>query len=215
MTQVAACQRCRKAIHAEQSEAWCLGCGTPLVEEIQSLLPKLVELREAAALAVAQPKPPATISRGERTFRGIVGMGAVFGFVGFAILGAFSAKALLLNRSEIGDDLDLILVAPFAAGAIASGLGMLYGGLLALLARGRSFRELSIARVATAGAAVGLAPLTIILASPLWGGTVTADEVLVTLTLFPPLSATVAAATLLIARRARPEAMPELPDEEL
>jgi hypothetical protein len=210
MTQVAACQRCRKAIHVGQSESWCLGCGTPLGEEIESLLPRVVEMRAAAANALSQPRPVGTMSRGERILRGMVGMGAVFGAVGFAIFGAFSAKALLFSsRLEIGDDMDLILVAPFAAGGIAFGLGMFYAGLLALVARGRSFRELSIARVAAVGAAGGLAPEIVILASPLWGGTVTAGEVLFPLAFFPPLSAAVATATLLIARRFKPEAMPQ------
>ena len=202
MTQVAVCPECRKPIDAEQPESWCLGCGTPLGEEIERVLPTLIELREATARGLTQPQPEAAMSRGERIFRGMVGMGTVYGAVGFAILGAFSAKALLFAPSEIGDDMDLILVAPFAAGGIAFGLGMLYAGLLALLARGISFSKLSIARVATAGAAVGLAPEIVILASPLWGGTVSAGEVFFPLLFFPPLSAAVATATLLIARRA-------------
>ena len=205
-SEVAVCETCGRAIHAEQSESWCVGCGTPLGAQNASLLPKLVERRDAVARELAEAQPAAP-SRGERVFRGMIGMGAMFGAVGFSILGAFSAKALLFNRSEIGDDLDLMLVAPFAAGTIAFVLGMIYAGLLALLAGGRSLRDLSIARVATAGAISGLAPEIVILLSPLWGGSITRDEVLVPLILFAPLGAMIAVTTLLVARRARPDAM--------
>ena len=215
VTQVAVCPECHKAIHAEQLESWCVGCGTPLGEEIERRLPNLLESREAARRSLTRPQSESAMSRGERIVRGMVGMGTVFGAVGFTILAAFSAKALLFDPSDIDDGIDFILVAPFAAGGIAFGLGVLYAGLLAFLARDISFSRLSIARVATAGAAVGLAPEIVILASPLWGGTVSAGEVVFPLLFFPPISAAVATVTLLIARRASSRSMFAPPGEAL
>ena len=164
-------------------------------------LPPFAEPRAVDARALPKLQLSVPTLRSDRIFRGIVGMGAIFGVIGFAMFGAFSARTLLFSRSGIGDDLDMVLVAPFAAGGIACGLGMLYAGILSLVARGRSIRTLSVPRVATAGAIGGLAPLMVVLASPLWGGTVTGDEVLASLAFFPPLSAAIATATLLIARR--------------
>ena len=202
------------AIHAAQSEAWCLGCGTPLGEEIAGLLPRLVALRTAAALELRNERSKPTVSGGTRILRGMVGMGAVFGAIGFAILGTYSAASLLFFPTQIGDDLDLLLAAPFVSGGIGFGLGVLYAGLLAFLGRGRSLRELSLTRVTAAGAVVGLAPVMVVLASPIWGGTVSASEVLGPIVLFPPLSAAVATATLLLARRAKPKTFRDSSSEE-
>ncbi len=93
-----------------------------------------------------------------------------------------------------------MIVAPFVAFGMAFGLGMLYGGLLSVVARGRSFRELSIARLAAAGAAIGLIPVAVVSV-----GDGTLPDAVNALMTFPPLSAAVATVTLLIARRAKPE----------
>src|SRR5687767_6928711 len=163
MAQVAVCPKCRKSIHSEQRESWCLACGTPLGEEIAGQLPALAELRSSAARELEQVRSTQTVSRGNRIFRGMVGMGTVFGLVGGALIGALSLWTLVRFGGQVDwdDDADFMIVAPFAAFGIAFGLGMLYAGLLAILARGRSFRELSIARVAAAGAAVGLSPAAV------------------------------------------------------
>src|SRR5688572_13230929 len=133
MTPVAVCPSCRKAIGAAQAESWCLGCGTPFSEEIASLLPKLVALRAAAAREVALREPKLTPTRGERIFRGMVGMGTVFGLVGGASIGALGLWTLVRFGGQVDwdDDADFMIVAPFAAFGIAFGLGMLYAGLLA------------------------------------------------------------------------------------
>jgi len=208
MTHVAHCPKCRTAVDEAQSESWCVGCGTPLGETITSLLPKVVAQRTAVARELAHGEPKLPISRGERIFRGMLGMGLTFGAVGAAMMVPLAVGAFLsfLRNGTDADDLDFLIVAPFVWIAIAFGLGMTYGGLLAFLARGRSFREVSIARVAAAGAAVGLVPVAVVaVGSLIGGGTLTIDEVLTPLVLFPPISAAIATGTLLLARRAKPE----------
>jgi hypothetical protein len=102
-----------------------------------------------------------------------------------------------------------MIVAAIGWPAIAFGLGMIYAGVLALVARGRSFREVSVARVGLAGAAIGLIPNIVVAAGSWLGpGTLTAAEVLDPLFIFPPVSAMIAMATLLIARRAKPTPPP-------
>ena len=158
-----------------------------------------------------------TVSRGNRIFRGMVGMGTVFGLVGAALIGALGLMTLIIGRGQIDfdDDADFMLVAPFAAFGIAFVLGMLYAGLLALVARGRSFRELSIVRVAAAGAAIGLVTAVVaIVGGTLNGAENVLDDALTALLFFPPASAIVATVTLVVARRGAPETVAELPGEE-
>lgn len=108
-----------------------------------------VAQRAAVARELAHDQPEPTISRGERVFRGMLGMGTVFGAVGAAIMVPLAVGAFLSFRKGIDtDDLDFLIVAPFAWVAIAFGLGMTYAGLPAFVARGRSFSEVSIARAA-------------------------------------------------------------------
>lgn len=142
--------------------------------------------------------------------RGMLGMGAAFAAAGTAImvpLAIIGFVSFLRNGTD-KDDLDFLILAPFVWIAISFGLGMAYAGLLARVARGRSFDEVSVPRVATAGAVVGLVPAAVVAAgSVLGGGTLTAGELLTPLILFPPISAAVASATLLVARRAKPPAL--------
>ena len=157
--QVAPCPRCRKAIDASQSESWCVGCGTPLGEEIASRLPKVIAHRSTVELELANAQPSLTPSRGERLFRGMVGMGTVFGIVGGALVGTLAVTSLILGFDR--DDVDFMIVATFGWATIAFILGMIYAGLLAITARGRSFQELSIARAAIAGVVPGLVPAAV------------------------------------------------------
>lgn len=201
VTRVADCPKCRRAIAGSQSESWCVACGSPLGEEITSLLPKVVAQRTAVAREVAQGSAELTVSRGERIFRGMLGMGMTFGAVAFAIVAPMAVMAYLSGVDR--DDLDFLIVAPFGWATIAFGMGALYAGLLALLARGRSFREVSVARVALAGAVIGLIPGAVVFVSGLITGGI--RDAVEPLMIFPPMSAVVAAATLLIARRAKPQ----------
>ncbi len=198
--QIAACPKCRKAIHASQSESWCVGCGTTLEDSIASRLPRLVAVRENAARERAEVLPMEPERRGERIFRGMVGMGTIFGLVGATLVGTMAAVSLI--RGFDRDDMDFMLVAPFGAFGIMFGLGMFYAGVLAFLARDRPFGEVSILRTAVAGAVAGLAPTAFLLTTE--GGR-SGPELLNSLMLFPPMSAAIAVATLLIARRAKGE----------
>jgi hypothetical protein len=200
MTLVAHCPQCRKAVDASQSESWCVGCGAPLGKEITSRLPSVVAQRSAVALELANAQPPLPISRGDRLFRGMVGMGTVFGAVAFALVGTLAATSFFSGIDA--DDVDFLIIAPFGWATIAFILGMIYAGLLAIVARGRSFHELSVARAAAAGIIPGLVPGLVVLAAGLIQRTSVRDAQ-EPLMLFPPLSAAIATVTLLIARRAK------------
>jgi hypothetical protein len=206
---VASCPKCGRGIHASQSESWCVGCGTPLDDEIARLLPRLVRIRETAARELSEARHVAPESRGERIFRGMVGMGTVFGMVALALLGAMSAISLFSGFDR--DDMDFMLVAPFAAFGIAFALGMFYAGVLAIVARDRPFHKVSIARAALAGVLAGLAPTGFLL---LTEGGRSGPEVMNSLMLFPPVSALLATATLLIARRAKGKGFIESPETD-
>jgi hypothetical protein len=131
----------------------------------------------------------------------MIGMGMVFSFVALGLMVPLALYSLFVAGVD-WDDLDFMIVAPIAWAAIAFGLGMLYGGLLALVARGRSFRDVSILRVALAGAAIGLIPaLVVLVGSLINGGSPT--ELKDALAIFPPLGGIIGAVTLLIARRAK------------
>lgn len=197
---VASCPTCGRDIHAAQSEAWCVGCGTPLDDAIVRLLPRLVRIRATAARELSEVRDPEPESRGERILRGMVGMGTVFGMVAIALTGAMSAISLFKGFDR--DDMDFMLVAPFGAFGIAFLLGMFYAGILAIVARDRPFREVSIARAALAGVLAGLAPTGFLLLTEAGRS---GPEVMNSLMLFPPVSALLATATLLIARRAKGE----------
>ena len=210
MTHVASCPRCRKAIAGTQSESWCITCGTPLSDEITSLLPNVVAQRSAVALEIAQSPHELAVSRGERMFRGMLGMGMAYAVVAAVIMVVLSVGAIAATlageTTDFTDDLDFMIAAAIGWPMIAFALGMLYAGVLALVARGRAFKDVSIARVGLAGAAIGLIPNVVVaVGSWLGPGTLTADEVLTPLVLFPPISASIAIVTLLIARRARPQ----------
>jgi hypothetical protein len=140
------------------------------------------------------------ISRWERTLRGMLGMGLIYSAVAFALMVPLAATVFFSGVDA--DDLDFLIVAPFGWAAIAFVLGTIYAGLLAFVARGRAFREISIWRVMAAGVVPGLIPAAIVLASDLIKGHPIGDA-LDPLIMFPPLSAAVAVVTLLIARKAK------------
>ena len=201
--QIADCPKCRNAIHDSQSESWCVACGTPFADDIATLLPVVVARRSAGALELPVARSTFMLSRGERIFRGMVGMGAVFAAVSWILMGALGAWSLVLAGTDF-DDLDFMVGALFASTGIAFVLGMFYAGLLAIIARGRPFHQISIVRAAAAGLVPGAMPSAVFFALGLIQGT-SVPNPLDLLTVFPPLSAAVAVVTLLIARRAKPE----------
>jgi hypothetical protein len=209
MTLVAQCPKCTRAITTAQSESWCVGCGSPLGDEITSRMPKVVAQRSAVAREVAQGPADVAVSRGERIFRGMLGMGMTYAAVAavmMAVLGTVALVATLRGQiTDFTEDLDFMIAAAIGWPVIAFLLGMIYAGVLAFVARGRTFKEVSVARVGLAGAAIGLIPnLVVVLGSLLGQGTLTLNEILDPLFIFPPVSAAIAITTLLIARRARP-----------
>ena len=153
---------------------------------------------EHTGLTEAERTPP--LSHRGRIFRGMVGMGTVFAGVGVMLGGALGVASLVQGYDT--DDMDFMVVAFFAWAVIAFGIGALYAGLLALVARGRAFHEVSIARAAAAGAVPGLIPAAFVFVGALIGDGSTRDA-LDPLVIFPPLSAALATVTLLIARKAR------------
>jgi hypothetical protein len=143
----------------------------------------------------------------DRILRGMLGMGVVFSAVGGLFVAALGFYAVVIAGVD-RDDLDFVVVATLGWFAISFILGMLYGGLLAILARGRSFKEVSMVRATSAGAAVGLVPaLLMFVASLFTGGSL--REIREPLMLFPPIGAALGAMTLFFARRAKPETLPE------
>lgn len=210
MTLVATCPSCSKAISRSQVESWCVGCGTPLDASITSQLPKVIEQRNAVARELASEQPAAPLSRGERVFRGMLGMGMAYGAVAVVFMAVLSVVAIAATvageSTDFTEDLDFMIVAAIGWPVIAFVLGMIYAGVLAIVARGRSFKEVSVVRVGLAGAAIGLIPnIVVAVGSWLGPGTLTANEVLDPLFIFPPVSAAIAVTTLLIARRAKPQ----------
>jgi hypothetical protein len=148
------------------------------------------------------------MSRGARIIRGMVGMGAIFGLIGAAFVAALATWGLIFSPRVDRTDIPFMMVGTFIWFGIACGIGMAYAGLLSFLARGRSLRQLSILRVAAAGAVVGLLLAVVVYLS---SGNVHGE--LEALALFPPLSAIVATVTLLIARRAKAEPIAEPVDD--
>jgi peptidoglycan/LPS O-acetylase OafA/YrhL len=142
-----------------------------------------------------------TLSRGERIFRGVVGMGAVFGAVGLFVLLSILAGVAVTNPGALSrDGRSFVVLATTVWFLISFVLGMVYGGILAYLARGRSFREVSVLRVASAGIAVGLIPAIVVAVG---GNGWDWNEIRDPLALFPPIGAAIGVTTLLIARRAK------------
>jgi hypothetical protein len=138
----------------------------------------------------------------------MLGMGMAYAAVAtvlMIVLGVVALAATVAGKStDFTEDLDFMIVAAIGWPVIAFLLGMVYAGVLAVVARGRAFKDVSVVRVGLAGAAIGLIPNVVVaVGSWLGPGTLTINEVLDPLFIFPPLSAMVAVATLLIARRAR------------
>ena len=72
---------------------------------------------------MTQDAPKLTTSRGERIFRGMVGMGTIFGFVGVALLGTLGAISLVMGFDR--DDMDFMIAGLFVGFGIAFGLGIM------------------------------------------------------------------------------------------
>ena len=148
------------------------------------------------------------ISRAERIFRGMLGMGLTFAVVGGATLVVFLTLVLIFYPEPVNEAGGNFLGLAFFGGiAIAFGMGVLCAGLLALLARGRSFKQVSVAHMALSGAGAALVPILVASLVALGEGQLAKflANVLTPFAIFASVSAALSTGTLLIARRAKPE----------
>jgi len=100
----------------------------------------------------------------KRIFKGILGMGATFGALAavfFSILAVVSA--VFFPGAE--DDLVFMIVAGTVWSTV---LAVSFSSVLAIAARGRSFDELSLLRVAAVGVGAGLVLATVLVGAT-WG----------------------------------------------
>lgn len=137
MSQVALCPNCRKSIDAAQSESWCTACGTPLPDEIKSLLPKVAAQRAAVAREVPPDEagsPVATstsrvVNRYRDAFRvasAIVGVGSLIKVVGGILSVVIAVGSLKAANGGLGTT---ALVLGMALAALSGGL-MWVGGVI-------------------------------------------------------------------------------------
>ena len=122
-------------------------------------------------------------------------MGLTFGLVGFLAFSILAAvSAVFFPGAE--DDLGFMI----AAGTVWSlGIGLGFSSVLAIVARGRSFEELTLARVGLVGAGGGLALAAGFVAAT-WGH-LPPGGAFVPLTILPVLGGVGGAASLFVARR--------------
>ena len=132
-----------------------------------------------------------------RVVRGLVGTGLTFAVGVGAVTAAVGAVAWLAGRATV---VDVLRVAgKFSVASFL--LGVAFGGVLAVTARGRRFNKLSLPLVGSLGAGAGLL-YWIFLAST--GGRVwTLRLAILNFVLLTVMGAGSAIATLVIARRAR------------
>lgn len=132
----------------------------------------------------------------KRIVKGILGMGVTFGALGalfFSILAV--AGALFFPGAE--DDLLFMIIAGTTWSTV---LAVSFSSLLAVAARGRSFDELTLARIGAVGMGAGLAIATILVGAT-WGEWPNGNWI-VPFTTLPLLGAGGGIGTLLLARTA-------------
>ena len=133
----------------------------------------------------------------KRILRGMLGMGLVFGIGVGTVATLFALFALLFLGAtrEIGI---------FVVGSTiwASLMGVVFGGALAALSRGRNFDEISLPKATSLGVLGGLAAYAL-LALNAWDAW-TIDAAITNAVLLTGLGTVSAGASLLIARKAAP-----------
>jgi hypothetical protein len=130
-----------------------------------------------------------------RIVRGMIGTGLAFMVGGTAVGFMFAVPFWLLGRISA---IDTLIALRF--GVVAFPIGVVFSGLLALTARGKTLEKLSVRRVAALGAGVGLAYFALISRNGI--GVWSLGDALINLTSLTVLGGGSAAAILLIARRA-------------
>ena len=138
--------------------------------------------------------------RWQRVIRGLIGMGLTFSAGVGVVASTIAGLVWLLPGGGGGRELVRMVI---ASSIWAFPVGMAFSGLLAITARNRSFDKLSLPRFAALGAGGGLI-LFGVLAANAWHAW-SLPTALTNLAIFLVLGSGSATATLLIARRARPE----------
>lgn len=134
----------------------------------------------------------------KRILRGMIGMGLVFG-VG---VGSIATVIGLIAYFFLGAGPE-VLILIVGSTMWSTVMGVIFSGVLALLARGRNFDEISLPRVAGLGFLGGLAVFGL-LAMNAWDAW-TLDAAITNAVLLTGLGTGSAAASLLIARKAAPQ----------
>jgi hypothetical protein len=135
--------------------------------------------------------------------RGMIGMGLTFSAGVGAVASTIAGLAWLLPGGGGGPEMIRMVV---ASSIWAFPVGVAFSGLLAITARNHSFDKLSLLRFATLGAGGGLL-LFGVLAANAWQAW-SVPTALTNLATFLLLGGGSATATLLVARRTRPELEP-------
>ena len=138
------------------------------------------------------------MARWLRVVRGMIGTGLAF-MVGGGVLATMFGAAMWVS----GDITVLDMIATVARFAIvAFPIGVVFSGILALVARGLPLEKLPVSRVAGIGAGVGLLYFALIARNGL--GVWSLDALLANLAVLTLMGGGSATAILLLARRARP-----------
>jgi len=90
--------------------------------------------------------------RGLQLVRGIIGTGVAFAIGGGAILGLIGGTLSLLG----GPPIRAVLATAARGSVLGFMIGVVFSGLLALVARGQSFASLKLSRFAGLGGAIGI-----------------------------------------------------------
>ena len=141
--------------------------------------------------------------RWQRVIRGMIGMGLTFSAGVAVVASTIAGLVWLLPGIEGGPEMFRVVV---ASAMWAFPVGMAFSGLLAITARNRSFDKLSLPGFAALGAGGGLL-LFGVLAANAWQAW-SLPTALTNLAVFLLLGSGSATATLLVARRTRPELEP-------
>lgn len=138
------------------------------------------------------------MSRWLRVIRGMIGTGLAFA-VGVGVVATIVGTVAWLAGATTGHEL-MGMAGKFSVVAFVLGVG--FSGVLAATARGRGFSSLSLRFVSGVGAGAGLLYFGFLAMNG--GRNWSVPDAIANLVILPVMGAAAAAATLIIARRARP-----------
>ena len=143
-----------------------------------------------------------------RILRGMLGTGLAFAVAGPIIIGMIGLGFWIVGEAPL---LGVVAVAARSA-VLGFGMGFVFSGAVALLARGRTFERLSLPAFTALGGSVGLAVWTAMGLNGAFSAW-SLDTAVANLVLLTALGAGSAATTLLVARRAK--GAPNAADDQL